>query len=322
VTLRRPHTKRWVVREGDGQTVAEIVKRAGEQEHAVEEGRVFVGRRRVKSGQETVKAGDEVTIGAAKANASSAPGVAEWSVIWEKDELLACFKPAGMPTVPDHAGASHALVARAAASVGLRASDLFVTSRLDREVSGVVVFATSLDAEARLKHAREQGRYARRYVAIASGSLGVQTTSPGAFNVWDAPIGRGKDPRHRAALGPDAKAATTHWTAVSRAGGFALLAVEPQTGRTHQIRVHASHAGAPLLGDRDYGGPTRATLPGGRVVALARIALHAARVTVPDARGEPLVAAAPVPAELLRAWTDLGGASEAWDMAASCVLER
>ena len=76
---------------------------------------------------------------------------------------------------------------------------------------------------------------------------------------------------------------------------YALLAVEPQTGRTHQIRVHASHAGAPLLGDRDYGGAARVTLAGGRTVALARIALHAARVSVPDAHGQPLVAAAPRP---------------------------
>ena len=312
---------RWVVREGDGRTVAEILKRAGvtgsgEGERAVEEGRVFVGRRRVKSAAEAVRAGDEVRIGAAGA------GAAAWSVIWERDGLLACFKPAGMPTVPDHVGASHALVALAAARAGLRTSEIFVTSRLDREVSGVVVLATTPEAEARLKVAREQGRYARRYVAIASAPSIVGTDSLGVdrARVWDAPIGRGKDPRHRAALGPEAKPATTRWAVVARAGGFALLAVEPQTGRTHQIRVHASHSGAPLLGDRDYGGATRTTLADGRVVALARIALHAARVTVPDAKGEPLVAAAPIPGELVGAWRDLGGAPEAWDTAVSCAL--
>jgi 23S rRNA pseudouridine1911/1915/1917 synthase len=325
VTPRAPREKRWVVREGDGRTVAEIVRRAGEEERAVAEGRVFVGRRRVTSALEAVKAGDEVRIGGASTNASTS--TSGWGVIWEREGLLACFKPAGMPTVPDHAGASHTLVALAAASIGRSASDMLVTSRLDREVSGVVVLATTAEAETRLKLAREQGRYTRRYVALAVADTLIKTATSidvdrpnQPRNVWDAPIGRGKDPRHRAANGPDAKVATTHWAMVARAGGFALLAVEPQTGRTHQIRIHASHAGAPLLGDRDYGGPTRTSLPDGRVVALARIALHAARVSVPGARGEPLVASAPVPAELVRAWTGLGGASEAWDTAVSCVL--
>jgi 23S rRNA-/tRNA-specific pseudouridylate synthase len=252
----------------------------------------------------------------------------------------ACSKPAGIPTVPDHGGSAHALVALAAKASGRKAEELYVTSRLDREVSGVVVFATSAEAEARLRRAREEGRYSRRYVALAGGTLiNVDDIDQGhqsgqsnqgdqpnqgdqRVRIWDAPIGLGKDARHRAAFGPDAKEAQTHWAVVARAGGYAMLAVEPQTGRTHQIRVHASHAGAPLLGDRDYGGATRVTLPDGRVVALARIALHAARVIVPGAGGEPLVAEAPIPDVLTRAWSALGGVAEAWDTAVSCELER
>jgi 23S rRNA-/tRNA-specific pseudouridylate synthase len=309
----RARQKRWIVREGDGETVAAIVQRAGESASAVDEGRVFLGRARVKSGSERVKAGDEVKIGAAGA------GAAEWSVLWERDGLIACAKPAGIPTVPDHRGASHALVALAAQSIGRKPGELFVTSRLDREVSGVVVFALDPDAEGRLRRAREEGRYARRYVAIASAaSSSIDVDRP---YVWDAPIGAGKDPLHRAAGGPDAKPAQTRWAVVARAGTFAMLAVEPQTGRTHQIRVHASHAGAPLLGDRDYGGTSRVTLPNGAIVALARIALHAARVVVPGKTGDPLVASAPVPADLVRLWSELGGAAEAWDRAVSCELE-
>ena len=309
MTTRTPRQKRWVVRAGDGKTVAEIVRKAGEAERALVEGRVFIGRRRVTSGGTPVKVGDEILIGAAPSTSTRE----SWRVIWEAAGLLACFKPAGMPTVPDHQGASHSLVALAAESIGTTTGQLYVTSRLDREVSGVVVFATSLAAEARLKEARAQGKYHRRYVAIAVDGI----TSDEA---WSAPIGLGKDARHRAAFGPDAKESRTEWSAVARTAGFVLLAVAPQTGRTHQIRVHASHAGAPLLGDRDYGGPTRTTLANGRVVALARIALHAARVTVPDDAGAPLEAAAPIPTELLRAWTDLGGAAEAWDTAVTCAL--
>ena len=306
-----------MVRAGDGETVVEILRRAGEGVSAIEEGRVFVGRTRVKEPGLAVRVGDEVRIGAGaggRAGTGTGTGTTrvEWAVIWERDGLVACAKPAGIPTVPDHGGAAHALVALAAESVGRK--ELLVTSRLDREVSGVVVFAMDAEVEGRLRTAREEGRYARRYVAIAA------SDSIEGGGIWEAPIGAGRDPRHRAAFGPDAKAAQTRWKVVARVGSFVMIAVEPQTGRTHQIRVHASHAGAPLLGDRDYGGPTRTTLGDGRVVALARIALHAARVSVPDARGEPLVACAPVPLELTRAWAELGGAAEAWDRAVSCEL--
>jgi 23S rRNA pseudouridine1911/1915/1917 synthase len=325
VTPQRPRQKRWVVRPGDGATVAEIVKRAGEDPRAVAEGRVFVGRTRVASGALPVKVGDEVKIGAAAQPARrGAPGAGvDFDVLWERDGLLACHKPAGIPTVADHVGASHALVTLAAERIGRPAAEMRVTSRLDREVSGVVIFATSAEAEARLRTAREQGRYARRYVALGADARSTRADDevPGASGSWDAPIGAGADPRHRAAHGPDAKPAETRWRVVARAGGYAMLAVAPQTGRTHQIRVHASQAGAPLLGDRDYGGATRCTLESGRVVALARIALHAARVTVPGEAGEALIAEAPIPQELARVWEELGGAPEAWNTAVTCELE-
>lgn len=301
--------KRWVVRSGDGETVGDILRRAREDASALGEGRVFVGRRRVIRADERVREGDEVVIGPASARAREA------AILFDRGGLVACVKPAGIPTVPDHAGSSHALVATVARAVGARVEDLAVTSRLDREVSGVVIFARGAEAEARLRRAREEGRYARRYVAIACG-LAAEI----ARGTWDAPIGRGKDPRHRAAFGPDAKPSTTRFLVVGRAGAFALLALEPETGRTHQIRVHAAHAGAPLLGDRDYGGPTRVTLEGGRVVSLARIALHAARVTVPGEGGAPVTAEAPIPPELAKVWRELGGEPEAWNTAALCAL--
>lgn len=329
----RPRQKRWVVREGDGATVADILARAREDVRAVGEGRVFVGRVRVADAARPVRVGDEVKIGAsvgASASASADAGARaggtggagarpEWSVLWEREGLLACNKPAGIPTVADHLGASHALVVLAARKTGRSVAEMRVTSRLDREVSGVVVLATTPEAEARLRLAREQGRYARRYVALAPEASLLERGEPRA-RTWDAPIGAGKDPRHRAAHGPDAKPAQTRWRVVARAGGFAMLAVAPQTGRTHQIRVHAAHAGAPLLGDRDYGGATRLTLPNGRIVALARIALHAARVVVPGG-SEALVAEAPVPDALARVWLELGGAPEAWNTAVTCALD-
>jgi 23S rRNA-/tRNA-specific pseudouridylate synthase len=306
--------KRWVVRAGDGANVGEILRRMNEGEGAIGDGRVFVGQKRVTYIDHPVRPGDEVRVGSEGARA-------EATILFEKDGIVACVKPAGIPTVPDHASSSHALVASVARAVGRRAEELRVTSRLDREVSGVVLFALDARAEERLREARANGRYARRYVAMADGRaertesrLGGVATEKGS-GVWDAPIGAGKDPRHRAAFGADAKKALTRWSSVATAGGYALLAIDPVTGRTHQIRVHASHAKIPLLGDRDYGGATRLTLAGGRVVALSRIALHCARVAV-----EEIVATAPIPEDLAAAWTALGGAPEAWEKAVSCVI--
>lgn len=285
--------KIWVVRPQDGATLLQVLARAGEDASAIEDGRIFVGKKRA-TGDRPVKVGDAIRIG------PRAPAPARIDVLFERDGVIACIKPAGLPTVPDHAGASHSLVALVERQTGTKA--LRVTSRLDREVSGVVMFAVDEAAEARLKRARDEGTYARRYVAIATGHA-----EPLASGEWSAPIGRAKDPLLRAVDGLDPKPSRTRWRVAGRTADAVLLAVDPETGRTHQIRVHAAHAGWPLLGDADYG-PGKLTLASGAVVAPSRIALHAARV---EALG--LVAEAPIPAELRALWQTLGGEASAWN---------
>lgn len=298
---------RWTVRAGDGDTVAAVVLRAGGDARAVEDGRVFVGRRRARAGDDKVRVGDELTVAAP---AASAP--LDVTILTKRTDVVVADKPAGMPTIADHAGATHTLVAAVARALGIDASKLHPTSRLDRDVSGAVAFALSPGARERLERAREEHKYVRRYVAIAT-----RAPEPPS-GVWDAPIGRAGDPRHRAANGKDAKPARTHFAVVATAtSGAALLALAPVTGRTHQLRVHAAHAGAPLLGDRVYGGPARLTLPTGRVLSLDRIALHAARITLPS-----LVATSPIPAALQEIWLSLGGDASAWDTAVAWQLEK
>lgn len=296
--------KRWVVREGDGATVGDILRRAAPNDRdAISDGRVFAGRRRVASAEEPVRSGDEVTI------ADPIDADESVTVLARGEGWVAIDKPAGLPTIPDQAGAAHALLARAARALSLDPSRLHPTSRLDRDVSGVVVFALDPAAADRLRLLREQHRYARRYLAIAARRPSADAGS------WAVPIGRAKNPHHRAANGLDPVPALTHYAVAGDAPPFALLALSPVTGRTHQLRVHASHAGAPLLGDRAYGAPPRLTLPTGRVLSFDRIALHAARVTLGD-----VVIESPLPAPLRAVWVALGGDDAAWEKALTWPL--
>lgn len=302
----------WVVGPNDGTTVGAIVTKAGGDAEAVQEGRVFIGKTRAISIQDRVAVGDRVTVSLVD------PRRAVVEVLHQGDGLVVVAKPAGISTIPDQVGANDSLLARAAETVGRKASELHPTSRLDREVSGVVVFATSKRAADALLEARESGAYARRYVAIS-----IRPPEPGEGR-WTASIGRARDPKLRAAFAPDetrleAKASETRYRTVAEARGHALLAVSPVTGRTHQIRVHASHGGAPLLGDRPYGGPERLVLTSGKIVQIARICLHCAWVEVPFA-GKTRRFSASTPKELTATWAALGGDAASWDTAVSCEL--
>jgi 23S rRNA-/tRNA-specific pseudouridylate synthase len=301
--------KRAIATRAGERTVAEVLVRASADPRAVDDGRVFVGRRRVRRGDEPVRVGDVVEVAPPRAAPESV------RVILHEDDVVAVDKPAGIPTIADQAGAAHSLMAVAARAIGVDAGCLHATSRLDRGVSGVVVFALTKAAADRLSRARAEGAYERRYVAIAA-----RAPAP-ASGTWDAPIGRARDPRLREIRGRDPVAAATRYRVCALApGSLAMLAVAPVTGRTHQIRLHASHAGAPLVGDRDYGGPSRITLSTGRVLEPRRVALHAARVVIPGVDGSPRVARSATPPELEELWSALGGEAAAWEVATSCEL--
>ena len=291
-------SRRWIVREEDGADVGAIVARAAPNDpRAIAEGRVFVGKTRVTRADERVSERDVVTVHAPRAASAEEP-----RILLRSNDVVAAEKPAAMPTIADHHGAARTLVSFVAASVGRPAASIHPTSRLDVGVSGVVLFALSDLARARLARARENGCYARLYLAIAD-----RSPAP-AEGTWDAPIGRAPDPRHRAVGGRDAIDALTRFRVVALAkSGHALLRLEPVTGRTHQLRVHAAHAGAPLSGDSVYGGSSRLTLPSGAVRKLDRVMLHAHRVRVTDDPKAALEALSPVPEAMSRTWTDLGG---------------
>ena len=108
--------------------------------------------------------------------------------------------------------------------------------------------------------------------------------------------------------GARAQEARSSFERRSSASGCSLLALFPETGRTHQLRVHASAAGFPILGDRMYGGPPRVVLSDGRVITARRVMLHCACLSLPKmaSKGE-LVLESPVPSDFAKVWEGLGG---------------
>jgi 23S rRNA-/tRNA-specific pseudouridylate synthase len=231
--------------------------------------------------------------------------------LWERAGVIAVDKPPDMATVADHRGATGSLESEIARMLR-RKTPLTATSRLDVGVSGVVLLAADDDARRQLAKAREEGRYRRHYVAVASRAPAPE------HGVWNAPIGRARNPRLRQVDGASAVHAETSYALAATTERGALLAVEPQTGRTHQIRVHTAHAGCPLWGDEPYGGPTRFTAPTGAVADVTRIALHAAWVEVPLAGGVTRIEA-PIPADFSAVWTLCGGDLSAFAAAGAPV---
>lgn len=298
-------------------------------EGALEEGRVFLrdsgdrGPRRATAadGRDPCPAGREIQVYPARASlhAVSSPPPADpggrahagtsgdrtWTVLHDRGGLFAVSKPAGIPTIPDQGGTAGALQTEVAALLKRPIAAIHPTSRLDREVSGVVIFAVDDQARIALAAAREAGNYRRRYVALGRATSMQDPRIAGDRFVVDAPIGRDRDPKRRKIHGREPAAAQSTVEILARSNGpgkpaFAMN-LYPHTGRTHQLRLHAAHSGIPLLGDRTYGGETRLTGADGSVIALPRIALHAAEVSVPLGDGV-LTIQAEVPAFFEETW--------------------
>lgn len=325
--------KRWVATEPGtlGAVLAALGLDASGARAALDDGRVFVGRTRALDIEMRIAKGAEILVHPAR----DAIALPEPFVLHRGRGMLAVDKPVGLPTIPDLEGSAGTLIDLAARAIGRSRDTLQPTSRLDRDVSGVVTFALDEVARARWEAARAAGRHRRVYLAIAPSALAL---APGlARATWRWSIDRDpRDPRRRRAVDPgggSGKVAESRVAVVRVAGPWALYALAPQTGRTHQLRVHAAAAGIPLLGDGAYGGVTRLTTSTGAVRTFRRIALHCAAVDVQldarsdgDAAGEKISVRSPVPPELaamlatlgLDALGGLGGATDPIEEALRC----
>jgi 23S rRNA pseudouridine1911/1915/1917 synthase len=215
-------------------------------------------------------------------------------IVFEDEHLLVLDKPAGLVVHPAAGNWSgtllNGLLAHHAPAATLPRAG--IVHRLDKDTSGLMVVGKSLAAVTALSRAIAAREVHRHYLALAHGRV------PWDERCVDAPIGRDPVSRIRMAVLALGKPARTDLQCVSRAAAYSALACKLHTGRTHQIRVHLSWLGHPLVADALYGGAP--------ALGLQRQALHAARLRLQHPVGGGwLDFDCPPPADFARAWAQV-----------------
>jgi 23S rRNA pseudouridine955/2504/2580 synthase len=230
------------------------------------------------------------------------PGQAEWlerHVIFEDDDLLVLDKPSGLAV---HGGSGVSLGAIELLRIARpRAADLGLVHRLDRETSGCLLVSKRHPVLRRLQAQFREGGVEKRYRALVLGEL------RGRESRVEAPLltteRRGGERVVR--VDPAGKPSATVFLPEAVCGGIAtLVAIRLETGRTHQIRVHAAHLGHPVAGDARYGHADDPVVAG---AGLKRLFLHASGVRFVHPRsGQAMDVDSPLPEELTAVLARLG----------------
>ncbi len=213
------------------------------------------------------------------------------SIIYEDKQLLVVDKPSGM-AVHGGSGVSFGVI-EAMRAARPAARELELVHRLDRETSGCLMLALRRSALRRLQAIQRENRVEKRYLALVGGK------NPRDRFTVDVPLRKNLLQGGERVVRVDAsgKASRTRFEVLERFADCMLVEAALETGRTHQIRVHAAHLGLPLLGDEKYGDPQLNRRY--RELGLRRLFLHAWRLVIPWGEPErPLTIEAPLPAEL------------------------
>lgn len=236
----------------------------------IQQGKVALNGERTLEAQRLVSSGARVEV---TPNRSGTKGRREAAplLLHVDSQIVIVNKPSGIATVPFENSERNSLDKLVAKELGRggRPARLHVVHRLDKETSGVLVFART---DAALKHLKNQFRFhtsSRRYVALVHGSAHHATyRSHLVTDRGDGLRGSTNNPE----LGREA---ITHVRLLERLQGASLVECRLETGRTHQIRIHLSEAGTPLLGERVYirhfAGP---------ILQAARVMLHAEELAI------------------------------------------
>jgi len=285
-----------VAAEADGQCLDRVLRDAqpgsawSRVRRAIETGKVSLDGRRVTDTTLRVSAGQRVELRLAARAAAAVP--LPFRVVHSDRDVVVVDKAPFVSTVPFE-GERDTLVdlvrAELARLEGRALPPLGVVHRLDKETSGLVMFARTLPAKRHLKQQLRFHQVHRRYVALVHGDMPAQTLSSRLVeDRGDGLRGSTDNPK----LG---QPAVTHVTVLERLPRATLVECRLETGRTHQIRIHLAEAGHPLVGERVY---TRGY--GGELISAPRFMLHAKELGFTHPRTEREVRwEAPAPEDLL-----------------------
>ncbi|HEV2403545.1 MAG TPA: RluA family pseudouridine synthase [Candidatus Saccharimonadales bacterium] len=246
-----------------------------------DEDKVLVDGKTAKAGYR-LREGDRVTLQYNLAELDSIPSI-ELPIIYEDDDCVVINKPVGVLT---HAVNEYNLEATVASFLrdrikGLTGERAGVVHRLDRATSGVIIGAKTPRALSFLQKQFSQRKVKKTYIAVVKGHL----RPPEA--VIDMPIGRNPKAPSTFRVDPNGKPAVTHYKVLRSGTHNDLVELRPETGRTHQLRVHLDQCGHPILGDQLYGRETNSE----------RLFLHAQQLEITLPNKERKVFTAPTPDE-------------------------
>lgn len=250
------------------------------------EGAVTVNSRAERASY-LVQPGDEIVLESSEAPSRPAIQPPDLPVIYEDDDIWVIDKPAGIAVHPGAGRAGEATVADWARG---RTTDPDparpgIVHRLDRDTSGLLVVAKSAEAKDWL-----QQRWRERSVHKTYQLLTIGRVDPEAA-VIKLPLDRDPANPIRRRVMPTGKPAVTRYETLAAYPGYTLIQAYPETGRTHQLRVHFAAVGHPIAGDVLYGPPKRP-------LGLSRQFLHASRLELAAPSGRQLDIASPLPKEL------------------------
>jgi 23S rRNA pseudouridine1911/1915/1917 synthase len=220
----------------------------------IDEGMVQVNGRNKKSNYK-IKAGDEIHVKIPEPEVLDVkPEEIKLDILYEDDDLIVVNKPKGMVVHPAAGNFSGTLVNALMAYCGESLSDINgvirpgIVHRIDKDTSGILVVAKNNIAHEKLSSMLKKHDIKRIYIAVVEGIIREEQGK------IDAPIGRHPVERKKMAVNlKNGRRAVTHFRVLERFKDATYIQVELETGRTHQIRVHMSYIGHPIIGDEVYG---------------------------------------------------------------------